>query len=176
MEPAPWAGYTSVASGSGSRCWCRESYSMPARHERLPVLEGGEGIVGLSAGDQADDGASAVTELQLASQEVGMKVRQNVIINHCRELALHQWEKYSLDAFAHPAIFHRRFAYDSGLINRLLVMRDAGDVKDRKLLFERVIPRVISKRPFHAAFARINIALRGLFQHSQEPLRQRFRT
>src|SRR6185295_1945457 len=86
---------------------------------------------------------------------------RHVIIDDFGKLALQQRKINSLDRFAHPAIFLRRLADDDGLIDRLLAMRNAGDVKHRKLIFKRVVAGVIAERAFNSQLVRIDVA----FQH-----------
>src|ERR1041384_1626718 len=82
----------------------------------------------------------------------------HVIIDDFRELALHQREINSFDSLAHPAVFLRRLADDDRLVDRLLAMSNAGNVKDRELVFERGGARMIAERAFGSKLFRIYIA------------------
>ena len=70
-------------------------------------------------------------------------------------------QKNTLHRLAHPGIFHRRLAHDGRRVDRVLAMRDAGDVKHRVLLFHGVEARVIAERTLPAQFVQFHVA----FEH-----------
>src|SRR5215831_18920300 len=83
----------------------------------------------------------------------------HVVIHDFRELPLHQWQEDALDRFAHPAIFHRRLAYNRSLVNWVLAMSYTGDVKHGELILERIESRMVAERTFGPAFCRLDISL-----------------
>ena len=70
-------------------------------------------------------------------------------------------KKDALDRLAHVGIFLRRLPHDRGRVDRILAVRDAGDVKDGIQIFERVEAGVIAERALAAKFVEMHVA----FEH-----------
>src|ERR1043165_4396605 len=85
---------------------------------------------------------------------------RKVDVDKLRNGESHQRQENSLDRFAHPAVFHRRLAHDGGRIDRSLAVSNAGKMKHRIKIFERVETGVIAKRTFAAQFVEMNVALK----------------
>jgi len=69
------------------------------------------------------------------------------------DLQAHGGEKNALDGLAHPCVFHGRFADDGSGVNRVLAMRDAGEVEDGVLVGQGVEAGVVAEGAFTTEFA-----------------------
>ena len=87
---------------------------------------------------------------------------RKIDIDQLRNREPHQRKEDALDCLAHPAVFHRRFANNGGRIDRVLAVRDAGEMKDRIEIFERVEPGVVTECAFAAELIEVHVA----FQHN----------
>ena len=54
----------------------------------------------------------------------------------------------------------RRLAHDGGGVNRILAVRDAGDVKHRILIFQRIEAGVVAEWPFGAQLVEIHVTFK----------------
>ena len=77
-------------------------------------------------------------------------------LGHCQ---LNHRQKYPLDSFAHPPIFHWRLTHDRGRVDGLLPHRKGRHMKHRKLISQGVIARVIAERSLQPSFRRVNVTL-----------------
>ena len=76
-------------------------------------------------------------------------------------VSAHQRQEDALHGLAHPRVFHRRLADDGGRVDRVLAMRDAGDVEDGVEIFRRVEAGVVAERAFHAQLVELARSLRA---------------
>ena len=74
------------------------------------------------------------------------------------QLQAHQRQEDALDGLAHVEILHGRRADDGGRVDRILAMRDAGDVEDRVVVVERIEAGVIAEGAFAAQLAQFDVA------------------
>ena len=74
------------------------------------------------------------------------------------QLQAHQREENALDGLAHVEILHGRRAHDGGGVERILAVRDAGDVEHRVVVFERIEAGVIAEGAFAAQLAQLDVA------------------
>ncbi len=74
------------------------------------------------------------------------------------KLQAHQGQEDALDGLAHEVVLHGGRADDGGRVDGVLALRDAGDVEDGVLVFERVVAGVIAEGAFRALFAQFHIA------------------
>src|SRR5580704_12915771 len=86
-----------------------------------------------------------------------------VYIDDLGDRQLHQRQEDAFDGLAHPAVFHGWLADDSGRIDRIFAVRDAGDVENRVLIVERIKSGVIAKRTFDAEFIEVDVAFENDF-------------
>src|SRR5205823_4539459 len=71
---------------------------------------------------------------------------------------LHQRQENALHSFAHPTVFHRRFAHDGGGIDWILSMSDAAEMKNRIEVFQRIEAGMVAKRPFSTQLIEMDVA------------------
>ena len=83
---------------------------------------------------------------------------RQVDIDQLRDGELHERKKNALDGFAHPGVFHGRLAHDGGCVNRILAMRDAGEVKDGIEIFERIKAGVITEGTLGAKLVEMHVS------------------
>ena len=72
-------------------------------------------------------------------------------IAHFGQLQAHQRQENALDGLAHVEILHGRRADDGGGVDRVLALRDAGDVEHRVFVGQRIEAGVIAERAFACA-------------------------
>ena len=84
-----------------------------------------------------------------------------VDVHDLRDGELHQRQEDAFHSFTHPTVFHWRLADNRGGIDRIFAMRDAGDMKDRVLIFEGVEAGVIAEGALGAEFVEVDVA----FEH-----------
>ena len=80
-------------------------------------------------------------------------------VHDLRDRQLHHGQKNALDSLAHEGVFHRRLANNRRRINRILTVRDAGSMKDRVFVGQRIKPCMVAKRTFRAKLVEVNVAL-----------------
>jgi hypothetical protein len=66
------------------------------------------------------------------------------------ELQAHEREEDALDGLAHVIVLHGRRTDDGGGVNRIFALCDAGDVKHRVIIGERVKSGVVAEGTFGA--------------------------
>src|SRR5580698_8247056 len=86
-----------------------------------------------------------------------------VDVDEFRNGEAHEWKQNALDGFAHPAVFHRRLADDSGGVDRVFAMGNATDVEDGIKIFERVEAGVVAEGALGAEFVEVNVAFENDF-------------
>src|ERR1019366_1850737 len=82
---------------------------------------------------------------------------RQVHIDNLRDGQLHQRQEDALDGFAHPRVFHRRLSYDGGRVDRVLAVRDAGDVKHRVEVLQGVEAGVIAEGALHLELVQLDV-------------------
>ena len=80
-------------------------------------------------------------------------------IHDLRDGELHQRQENALHSFAHPAILHWRFSHDGGGIDWIFSVRDAGEMKNRIEIFERIEAGMIAERAFRTELIKMDVAL-----------------
>src|SRR5207244_11370773 len=84
---------------------------------------------------------------------------RQVDVDQLRDGEFHERKKNALDGFAHPGVFHGRLAHDGGCVNRILAMRDAGEVKDGIEIFDRIKAGEITEGTLGEKLVEMNMSL-----------------
>ena len=84
------------------------------------------------------------------------------------QLQAHQRQENALDRLAHVEVFHRRRPDDGRRVDRILALRDAGDVEHRVIVVERIEAGVIAERSFACAARPVRHSLRARSPRSRE--------
>src|SRR5690348_6490991 len=86
---------------------------------------------------------------------------RKVHVDNLWQSQLHQGQENALDSFTHPAILHRGLAYDRSGVDRILAVRDAGDVKDGVVILQGVEAGMVSKRTFRTKLIELYVAFKN---------------
>ena len=76
---------------------------------------------------------------------------------------LHEGEEDALDGFAHPGVFHGGLADDSGGVDGVFAVGDAGEVEDGVVVGHGVEAGVIAEGAFGAEFGEVDVAFEDVF-------------
>src|SRR5436190_2919389 len=105
---------------------------------------------------------AGVTGIRLADRDNHQIVKDTldgqIHVDDLGERQLHQRKEDALDGLAHPGVFHRGLPYDSGGIDRIFTVGDAGDVKDGILIGKAVKAGVVAEGSFRAQLVEVHIA------------------
>ncbi len=85
--------------------------------------------------------------------------RRQADIHDLRNGETHERQKDALHGLAHPCVFHGGLAHHGGGKNRVLAVRDRGQVEDRILVGHGVEAGVVAEGTFGAEFADLDVAL-----------------
>src|ERR687891_1493520 len=83
-------------------------------------------------------------------QVVEYAMDRQIHIDDFRQSYAEQWKKQSFRRFAEVSIFHGRTSDDGRRINWIISMSDAGHMKNRIIVSERVESCVVAERPLAA--------------------------